>query len=166
MERWVKQQADAAGKATGWTAYRMAELLLQRNQQEQAAAYFGKAVQSMPYQLDFQLKLALSDAQAQRLEPARKRLEKLLEEQPKYVSAMANLGFVCLQLGDEQRAEYWYRRGMALDPDNQAAIMNMIGLHLYRGKKAEAKRMLLDVLKKYPNHQQARQLLQYLSENA
>lgn len=166
MERWVKQQSGQAAKATGWTAYRMAELLLQRNQQEQAAAYFSKAVQSMPYQLDFQLKLALSDAQAERLEPARKRLEKLLEEQPKYVAAMANLGFVCLQLGDDQRAEYWYRRGMALDPDNQAAIMNMIGLHLYRGKKSEAKKMLLDVLKKYPNHQQARQLLQYLSENA
>ncbi|MFN3528471.1 MAG: tetratricopeptide repeat protein [Bacteroidia bacterium] len=163
MERHVAQFPERATLASGWTAYRIGEMMLQAGKMELASAYFSKAATDMPYQLDFQLKLAINAAQRNALADARDRLENILREQPKYVPAMANLGFISLQLGDAKAAENWYRKGMALDPDNHAAMMNMVGLMLYRNQQTEARVMLNDILNRYPGHQQARQLLQSLN---
>jgi Flp pilus assembly protein TadD len=86
-----------------------------------------------------------------------------LQQQPDYVPAMANLGFIYLQLNEDKEAERLYKMALQLDPDNQAAHLNMVGLLLYRGQNAAAKSKLQQLLKKYPGHLQAQQILQSLS---
>jgi Flp pilus assembly protein TadD len=161
--RLIRQESASAAASRGWTAYRIGEMQLQSNQLVEAKSYFQKAVEGMPFQLDFQLKLAIAEMQTNQPSEARRRLERVLEEQPDYVPAMSNLGFIYLQMGEDQLAEKWYRKALQLDPDNQAATMNMIGLHLYRGEKGIAKQKLEQLLKKYPRHLQAQQILQSIS---
>lgn len=161
--RMVLQFPEHAAAAKGWTAYRIAELMQRRQRNNEALAYYAKAVDGMPYQLDFQLKMAVLEMQIGELELARMRMEKILAEQPTHVATLSNLGFVYLQLGNDRRAEYLYKEALALDPDHQQSEMNLIGVEMYRRNTAKAKKMLQELLKKYPDHVQAKQLLQTLA---
>jgi tetratricopeptide (TPR) repeat protein len=163
MLRLIKQHPGLAEATVGWSAYRIGEMQLQKQQLGEANQFFRKAVEGMPEQLDFQLKLAISEMQLNRPMEAKHRLEQLLKQQPDYVPAMTNLGFINLQMGEDKEAERLYRLALRLDPDNQAAEMNMVGLMLYRKQNAAAKIKLQQILKKYPGHLQAQQILQSLS---
>ena len=163
MLRHIKQHPVLAETTTGWSAYRIGEMQLQKQQFVEANHFFRKAVAGMSEQLDFQLKLAISEMQLNRPLEAKRRLEHLLKQQPDYVPAMTNLGFINLQMAEDKEAERLYLLALKLDPDNQAAHMNMVGLMLYRGQKAAAKIKLQQLLKKYPGHLQAQQILQSLS---
>ncbi len=163
MLRHIKQHPKEAAATKGWSAYRIGEMQLQKQQMGEAHRFFSMAVEGMPDQLDFQLKLAISEMQLNRPLEAKRRLERVLQQQPDYVPAMANLGFIYLQLNEDKEAERLYKMALQLDPDNQAAHLNMVGLLLYRGQNAAAKSKLQQLLKKYPGHLQAQQILQSLS---
>lgn len=143
-----------------WSAYRLGELLLEAGNLELSQSYLSVAVLLMPFQLDFRLKLALAELNRGDVQKCVARLEDLLNEQPGYVPAMTNLGYLRLRAGDDRQAEYWYRRALSLEPDNAAARMNYIGLLLYRNNKPAALLALGDFLRKFPSHPQATQLLQ------
>jgi Tfp pilus assembly protein PilF len=127
-------------------------MLLEEGNLELSQSYLSLAVMLMPYQLDFRLKLALADLNRGEVQKCTTRLEDLLREQPLYVPAMTNLGYLNLRAGDDRKAEYWYRKALALEPDNPSARMNFIGLLLYRKQTQEALVALDGFLKRYPGH--------------
>ncbi len=145
---------------SAWTAYRIGEAQWQTGLRREALVSFSKASDKMPYQLDFQMKYANTLHELNRREEAAERYAFILKENPKYVTAMVNLGFLKLEAGDDKAAESWYRKAISLDPDNQTAWMNLVGLHLYRQENKKAEMLLETLIKRYPDQLQARQLLQ------
>jgi tetratricopeptide (TPR) repeat protein len=150
--RLAMRYGNWLGRLDAWSAYRMGEMLLEEGNLELSQSYLSLAVMLMPYQLDFRLKLALADLNRGEVQKCTTRLEDLLREQPLYVPAMTNLGYLNLRAGDDRKAEYWYRKALALEPDNPSARMNFIGLLLYRKQTQEALVALDGFLKRYPGH--------------
>src|SRR5690606_29180999 len=127
-----------------------------------ALSSFKKAAALMPYQLDFQMKYATMLHELNQTDAAAERYQFIFHENPTYAPAMVNLGFMKLEAGADKEAEALYRKALKLDPDNQSAWMNLVGLHLYRNNRAEAEKLLETLIRNYPNQTQARQLLEKL----
>lgn len=68
-----------------------------------------------------------------------------------------------LEDGNDRAAETWYRRALQLEPDNQTAWMNLVGLYLYRQDMKKAKNTLETILKRYPGQPQAEELMRRIT---
>ena len=85
------------------------------------------------------------------IEPAKKVFEFIIKENPKYVAALSNLGYIYLRYeNDDTKASQLYNKALELDPDYEMGLMNKAGLLLYQNKTNEAKKLLQTILKKYP----------------
>jgi Flp pilus assembly protein TadD len=90
---------------------------------------------------------------------AKRLLEFCVQENPKFVPALTDLGFTYLQMGDAARAEATYRKALALNPDYEPLMMNWAGWLLHAQRYADAQIYLTKIIKKYPNNAQAKQVL-------
>ncbi|MEY3075385.1 MAG: hypothetical protein RJB25_1027, partial [Bacteroidota bacterium] len=91
-------------------------------------------------------------------------LEKLVYEYPKSAPALSNLGYLCLVLeNDTVRARKLYDQAIGIDPDYEQAIVNKAGLWMVQGKKKEAAALLNNLIRRKPQSEQARQLLQRIN---
>lgn len=146
-----------------WTCYRIGEAAFYQQDPDLAGLWFKKACELAPYQLDFMVKYAIVQAEGGQKKEARKLLEKVLSENPKHVSAMANLGYLCLSEGLAKEAIDWYDKALALDPDDEEALLNKAGFYLFVKQNLKAKALLEQLLEKHPENQRARQILADLS---
>jgi hypothetical protein len=147
----------------GWTWYRIGEAHWQIGNKPKALEAFANAVALVPYQLDFQMKYAVTLHELNKRVEAEKRYQLILEEHPKHAQAMVNYGFLLLEDGNDKAAETWYRRALQLEPDNQTAWMNLVGLYLYRQDMKKAKSTLETILKRYPGQPQAEELMRRIT---
>jgi tetratricopeptide (TPR) repeat protein len=145
-----------------WTAYRIGEAHLQRQQYEQAAQYFTQSVTKMPLQADFNNKLSIALIQSGKTEQAIRSLEQLLYENPKHISGLTNLGFLQVAKGQLNEAEQLYKRALACNPDYAQALLNMAALKMLQQDQNAAKQYIQTLLRKQPNHSQAKELLKQL----
>ncbi|MCH8332147.1 MAG: tetratricopeptide repeat protein, partial [Bacteroidetes bacterium] len=144
----------------GWTSYRIGEAYYDQADHLNAERFFRQAVKLEPYNLEFMNKQGSALVSLNRLSDAKLVFEKIYAENPKFVPALSNLGFVSLSIdGDVIRAKELYRRAIDLDPDYSQAILNLAGLYIYKRNNFEARRILKDLLEKEPDNEQARRIL-------
>ena len=146
-----------------WTAYRIGESFSGYGNQKQSILFLQKAVDLAPFQLDFRNKLAGVQDDSGLIDDARKNYEFILKENPKYVSAYINLGYLILTSEKNvEKAEHMYNMALALDPDNIQAFLNKAGINIYLGKKKEAAKYLKEVLKRDKKNEKAKLLLKQI----
>ncbi len=89
---------------------------------------------------------------------------------------LSNIGFSYLDLGDDEKAEYWINRGLSLGPEKYASPNRALAsLQRYRGQDAEAAQTARKLLQISPGNSGAlatlvavgryREALDYFSEN-
>jgi tetratricopeptide (TPR) repeat protein len=143
-----------------WTLYRIGEAYSALNNINLAIDFVQRAVVLGPFNLDFRNRLALLQMDAEKIEDARANFEFILSENPKYVSAYVSLGYLILSVDhDVARADSYYEKALALDPDHEQAIFNKAGTYMYLNRKKDAIAMLNRLLKINPNHINARKML-------
>ena len=142
-----------------WTSYRIAEAFYNTNNKEKALIYFRKANALAPLALDFKNKLASVLAANGLVAEAEKEYQELLNEYPKHVSALTNLGYIKLTKGDIKSCELYYFKALALDPDYEPLLLNLAGFYAYKKDYKQSQKYLLRLLKKNPNNLQAKQAL-------
>ena len=145
-----------------WTCYRIGESLNYQEKPNEAVVFFEQANKLAPFVPDFKNKLATAYASIGNNKLAHRYFDETLAENPKYVSAMANLGFLYLTEGNTAKAEQLYKQALALDPDNEDVLMNLAGFYNFKGDKAETKKVLQKILKKHPGNQNAKRILSSL----
>jgi tetratricopeptide (TPR) repeat protein len=157
LEPLMKEHAKvlAPYNCSAWTAYRIAELMTMLNDHAVAASYLTQAVKLLPLSSDFQLKLALNDYRLARRQSAVQRLEGLIKQDPTYVPAYANLGYLYLIDNQAFKADQCYEKALSLDPDHPQTLLNAAGLQLYLKNRQEADRILVRFLKRYPGDSRA-----------
>jgi Tfp pilus assembly protein PilF len=135
-----------------------------QNLQEAALAenWYKRAVEIAPDNLDFINKLGASQIEQNKLDEGIKTMQLSLQKNPKQSIAFTNLGFAYLKQNNTQKAMDFYNQALALDPDFEQALLNKAGLYNYLGKPIEAKNMLKKILKRNPQNQQVKALLQSL----
>ena len=142
-----------------WTSYRIAEAFYNTNNKEKALIYFRKANALAPLALDFKNKLASVLAANGLIAEAEKEYQELLNEYPKHVSALTNLGYIKLTKGDIKSCELYYFKALALDPDYEPLLLNLAGFYAYKKDYKQSQNYLLRLLKKNPKNLQAKQAL-------
>ena len=142
-----------------WTCYRIAEAFYKNDDATRAIIYFKKAVELAPLGLEFKNKLGSAYASTNQMPLAEKQFKEILNEYPKHVSALTNLGFITLQKGDVTSCQTLYFKALALDPDYEPLLLNIAGLYAYKKDFKQAKFYLERILKRNPNNSQAQQAL-------
>jgi cytochrome c-type biogenesis protein CcmH/NrfG len=92
-----------------------------------------------------------------------KEFEFILRENPEFVPAYSNLGYIRLTMGQSAEALRLYKMGEELDPDNEALLLNLAGYFSYMKDQALAKKYLERILAKDPGNQKVKSILKQLS---
>jgi tetratricopeptide (TPR) repeat protein len=148
-----------------WTCYRVAECYNYQNKANEAISFLEQANKLAPFVPEFTDKLATAYASTGNNKMAHQYFDATLKENPKYVPAIANLGFLYLTEGNAIVAEQLYNKALSLDPDNEDALMNMAGLYNFKGKTKEAVEILKQLIKKHPNNTKAQEILKMLNKS-
>jgi len=145
-----------------WTAYRIGEAYFQSGDNNTANIFYKRATTLAPYVLEFQNKLGTTQVLLNQMPEAAKTYQYILSENPDFISALTNMGYISLLSGDATKAKDYYDRALALDPDDKQALLNTAGWYIYNKDYKTAQDYLKQVLKKYPTDAQAKATLQKL----
>jgi Flp pilus assembly protein TadD len=147
-----------------WTSYRIGEAYYDVGSIEKAIQFFQHAVDLEKFNLEFRNKLASAQMDVAKNEEARKNFQFILDENPEFTSAWINLGYLILSVDhDISKADLFYDKALALDPDNEQALLNKAGTLIYMGKKTESRKILQRLIKSNPRNEKAKDILQSLS---
>lgn len=149
-----------------WTCYRLGECYNYLNSPQEALVAFQQACKLAPFVPEFMDKLATAYAIAGDNKMARHYFEETLKQNPKYVPALTDFGFLHLSEGRADEAGRLYKKALALDPDNEDALLNMAGLYNFKGDQKSAISILKELIKKHPDNKRAQQILKALEASA
>lgn len=110
---------------------------LAMNQQEEALEYFQKVLGIYPDIRGMQLSVGLIYLQQKNYEQAAAHLEKALQEEDSFVTAI-NLGAALIGLKEYDRAETYFKRAMELEPGNPQCHKNLADLYRKMNRVDEA----------------------------
>lgn len=150
--------------ADAWSAYRIAEGFLNTGDNVNAVRWFKRSVELAPFNLDFRNKLGNALASAGDLAGAVTHFEYMLSENPKYVQAYSNLGYIKLAQGFPAEALRLYLIGKKLDPDNEALLLNLAGYYLSANDIETARFYLKHIVRRNPGNQRAKMILEQIGK--
>ncbi len=142
-----------------WSAYRIGEGYYQTGQADKSVVWYKRATEILPRALDFQSKYGVGLIATGNTEEAKKVFRMILVENPKYIAAHSNLGYIYMQEGSVTMAYDHLSKANSLDPDNRQVLINLAVIHHANGEDAKAKKHLQHLLKKYPQDEQAKAML-------
>ncbi|MBL7717340.1 MAG: tetratricopeptide repeat protein [Flavipsychrobacter sp.] len=145
-----------------WTAYRIGESYMQLQRAAEALPWYQRATSILKYALDFQNKYGTCLLALNKMGDAQKVFEFVLKEDPAYVSAHTNIGYIHMQQGNTTMAYYHLLRANQLDPDHQQTIFNLAILYHSEGKDDRARTLLTHLLKRDPNNERAKMMMSEL----
>ena len=142
-----------------WTTYRIGQAYYLLRQPQQALPWYERAVQLLPYALDFQAKYGACLLALHNLPAAQKTFAFILAENPEYMIANSNLGFIYMKQGANTLAYEYLSRARALDPDHEQTLINLAIWHHNNGDNVRAKECLQSLLRRHPANDTARRML-------
>ncbi len=145
--------------ADAWIAYRIGEAYYHTNELEKAYSFYKRATSLAPYVLEFQNKLGVTLASLHKNDEAEKVYDFILAQNPEFVSALTNKGFLELTKGNTDLAKQYYDKALSYNPDDRQALMNTAGWYVFEKQYNKTEEYLEIVLKKYPGDEQAKELL-------
>jgi tetratricopeptide (TPR) repeat protein len=145
-----------------WSAYRIAEAYSSVNDLESSETFLKKAIALASYFSDFKNKLGANYQRQNRNADAQQLFQDIVNEQPTYVPALSNLGYMFLLNGNLKLGEYYINTALSLDPDYELALLNKANVLLQKGNFNEAKEVLKRVLKINPKNENAKNALKQI----
>ncbi|GIV26284.1 MAG: hypothetical protein KatS3mg027_0098 [Bacteroidia bacterium] len=145
-----------------WTSYRLGEVEYLIGNTKYAELLYSNAVKLAPYILEFRNKLAVTQMQNAKPQEAYKNWLFIIKENPMFVQAYSNLGFMKLQLHQMDSAYYYLNNGLKFDRDNEMLLLNLLNYYLQTNDKINAQKTAKHILKINPNNFQIKQLLNTL----
>lgn len=145
--------------ADAWTAYRIGESFYKSQQAAAALPWYERATALWQYSLDFQSKYGACLLALGRLPDAMRVFSFILSEQPDYLSANTNMGFINMQQGNATLAYDYLKKAQTLDPDYAQNLLNLAVWYHNTGNDEAARRVLVHCLKKHPGLTRARDML-------
>jgi hypothetical protein len=142
-----------------WTCYRIGEAYMQMQDATSAISWYKQAVAIWPYSLDFQSKYGNCLLALHKVDEATKAYQYILSQNPDYVSANTNLGFIYMQQGNSVLAYNYLMKAISLNPDHEQTLINLAVWHHNKGNNNNAKKSLQHLLDKHPNNEQAKAML-------
>jgi Tfp pilus assembly protein PilF len=150
---------DTASIQDAWTAYRVGQAYFELQQEQKALPWFQRAVSIWPYSLDFEDKYAVCLLTLAKTDEAEKKFEWILSQNPHYVGANTNLGFIYMQQGRGTMAFDYMQRANDDDPDNEQNLLNLAVWYHNNKELEKARKTLEHLLQKHGQNEQAKAML-------
>jgi Flp pilus assembly protein TadD len=133
------------------------EILEGQGNVEAAFSTYDQLYQSEPENIEAGLQAVLMllkarTGQSEVLPIAQQRLEVLRQAKPFDERILANLGFVALNQGELSRAQSYLFQALSYQPDQAAALENMVMLQLLQRNPTQAGQYLERLQTRHPNH--------------
>jgi len=157
---FIKQSYD---NQHAWACYQVGESYFVTGKQVEAIRWYKKSVTLAPYNLDFRNKLGSALAASQNLNGAAEQFIFIIGENPRYLQAYTNLGYIRLVQGAPQETIKLYTIALKLDPDNEALLLNLAGYYAFMNDRSSAKKYLNQIIKKNPANQKAMAALKQIN---
>jgi hypothetical protein len=155
---------NPADMRDAWTAYRVGEAYYQTKQAEKALPWYERATQIWKYSLDFENKYGTCLLALGKVDEAQQVFNFIVSENPNYVSANTNLGFIYMQRGNAAMSYDYLIKANDLDPDHEQTLINLAVWYHNGHQPDRAKKCLEHLLKKHPNNEQAKAMLADLNK--
>jgi|GEM_PF-1998855 len=138
----------------------------ENTQPEKAEAAFKEAVKLSPEKSDGYQSLGLLYGKEGNSESAEENFMQAVKLDPSSISAIHNLATEFMVVGnDPAQAAVYYRMAVKADPENLARQAKLAQAHYVAKQYKEAEAVLLNVLKKDPDHAAAKQLMALIDRN-
>ncbi|MDX2247438.1 MAG: tetratricopeptide repeat protein [Bacteroidia bacterium] len=143
------------------------EILESQRRYAEAAVAYRQSFEINPAGIDAGLKSGVMNLRARQGDPTvltetRTLFENLLKIKPFDERLLTNLGFVAMNQGDHSRAESCFVQALSYEPDNIAALENMILLQITRGNDILARKYFEHLANKHPDYPGLERLRQAL----
>jgi tetratricopeptide (TPR) repeat protein len=156
-DNWNPDSLDDA-----WTAYRIGESYYKQLHPELSIKWYKRAVALKRYALDFENKYGTCLLSLTDWEGARQVFRFILDQNPDYVPALTNMGYLLMRDGNKDSCYFYCNRARSLDPDYEQNLVNLaVWYHKY-DQINDAAATLEHLLAKHPGNEQAKAMLQDL----
>lgn len=142
-----------------WAAYRIGEAHYRLRQAAKALPWYKRATEIWQYSLDFQNKYGNCLLELGRVADAQKVFTFIVNENPDYISANVNLGYMYMQQGNPTMAYDYLTKANQLDPDHEQNLINLAVWYHNNNQYDMARKHLQHLLKKHPDNAQAKVML-------
>lgn len=153
------EQLQPQDMKDAWACYRAGEAYFQLQQADKALPWYRRATEIWKYSLDFENKYGTCLLALNHFDEAKKVFDFVLFENPDYVSANTNLGFLYMQQHNNVMAYNYLVHANELDPDHEQTLINLAVYYHNNLQPAKARKCLEHLLKKHPENQQAKAML-------
>jgi Flp pilus assembly protein TadD len=151
-----------AGETKPWLCYRIGRAYFNNSNMALAEAWYKRAVELAPENLDFINSLGALYVNMDEHEKALQVLNNSLGKNPKQSEPLANIGFIYAKQQQFDKALEYYNKAIALDPDLEQALLNKAGVLNITGRRAVAKQLLQRLLRLDPQNAMVKELLRSL----
>ena len=138
-----------------WTSYRIGQAYESTGNLLIARFFYKNAVVLAEFNLEFQNKYGSLLTKTNKLYEAGKIFEFIISEDPRFVSAYINLGYVMMRLKNKEKAKELFNTAIRLDPDNIQALINLAGLLFFENDEIKTLELIDRILKIEPQNRQA-----------
>jgi tetratricopeptide (TPR) repeat protein/peroxiredoxin len=136
----------------------------QLKQWDEARAAFERALNASPTDPEANYGLGMVYAQIDDTERASEYLHKALQARPVYPEALNNLGILYLKTQRRDQAVASFEESIRVAPDFDQSYLNLARVHAIEGNPQKARAVLLELLKRHPDHAQAKKMLEQLPQ--
>jgi tetratricopeptide (TPR) repeat protein/peroxiredoxin len=136
---------------------------LQKNGNEARKA-FERGLEIDPSDADANYGLAMVFAQADDAAHAEEYLRRALKARPDYPEALNNLGILYLRTQRPEDAIASFETCIRVAPDFDQSYVNLARVYVIENAPGKARSLLLDLLKRHPDHAQAQSMLAQLPQ--
>ena len=135
-----------------WTAYRIGEAYSNLMEAEKALQFYELACQLAPYFPEFQNKMGAGLLYKGELAKAEIIFKQLIEENPTFAPAFSNLGYLEMLRNNLTQALNYLDKAISINPDYEQALLNKAGTLLALERNKEAKELLTQMRKRFPDN--------------
>jgi predicted TPR repeat methyltransferase len=133
-------------------AFALADMLIRKNELEDAAAVYRRILDAAPEHPDALNFLAILTYHQKDYEKALDYVRRAAAGAPEHAGIQNNLGNMLVEAGDVEGAVEAYNRSVQLDPSQPEPLNNLGSIHKARGEYDDAERLLRQALSLNPKH--------------
>jgi tetratricopeptide (TPR) repeat protein len=128
----------------------------------EARRVLERALEISPEDPEANYSLGMVFAETNDTAAAREHLQRALKARPNYPEALNNLGVLALVTQHRDEAVISFEQCIQLAPAFDQAYLNLARVYALEGTRDKARNILLELLKRHPDHPQGKQMLEQL----
>ncbi len=129
---------------------------------DDARSVLERAIEVSPQDAEANYSLGMVFAQTDDTTKAYGYLQRALQARPVYPEALNNLGVLYLVMHRRDEAVASFEECIRVAPAFDQAYLNLARIYALEGTREKARAVLLDLLKQYPDHRHAKEMLEQL----